>query len=67
MIGDGAWIAPSACVRDGLKIGANAVIGLGAVVVKDVPDGVTVMGAPARPADEYKRFLGAASKLAQGS
>lgn len=67
VIGDGAWIAPSACVRDGLKIGANAVIGLGAVVVKDVADGATVMGAPARPADEYKRFLGAASKLAQGS
>lgn len=66
-IGDGAWIAPSACVRDGLKIGANAVVGLGALVVKDVPDGATVMGAPARPADEQKRFLKAAAKLAEGT
>ncbi len=62
-IGDGAWIAPSACLRDGLTIGANAVVGLGAVVVKNVPDGATVMGAPARPADEYKKFLAAAAKL----
>jgi UDP-3-O-[3-hydroxymyristoyl] glucosamine N-acyltransferase len=66
IIGDGAWIAPSACVRDGLKIGANAVVGLAALVVKDVPDGATVMGAPARPADEQKRFLAAAAKLAGG-
>lgn len=66
VIGDGAWIAPSACVRDRLSIGANATVGLGAVVVKDVPDGMTVIGAPARPADEYKRFLAAAAKLAGG-
>jgi UDP-3-O-[3-hydroxymyristoyl] glucosamine N-acyltransferase len=62
-IGDGAWIAPSACLREGLTIGANAVVGLGAVVTKNVADDVTVMGAPARPADEYKRFLAAAAKL----
>jgi UDP-3-O-[3-hydroxymyristoyl] glucosamine N-acyltransferase len=66
-IGDGAWIAPSACIRDRLTIGANAVIGLGALVVKDVPEGATVMGAPARPAEEQKRFLAAAAKLAKGS
>jgi UDP-3-O-[3-hydroxymyristoyl] glucosamine N-acyltransferase len=65
-IGDGAWIAPSACVRDGLKIGSNALVGLAALVVKDVPDGATVMGAPARPADEQKRLLAAAAKLAGG-
>jgi len=59
VIGDGAWIAPSACVRDGLTIGANAVVGLGALVVKDVADGATVMGSPARPAEEYKRWLAA--------
>lgn len=65
IIGDGAWIAPSACVRDRLTIGANATVGLGAVVVKDVADHATVIGAPARPADEYKRFLAAATKLAE--
>ena len=50
-IGDKAWIAPNACVREGLTIGANAVVGLGSVVVKDVAEGTTVMGVPARPRD----------------
>jgi UDP-3-O-[3-hydroxymyristoyl] glucosamine N-acyltransferase len=50
-IGDKAWIAPNACVREGLTIGANAVVGLGSVVVKDVAEGITVMGVPARPKD----------------
>ncbi|HVR40188.1 MAG TPA: UDP-3-O-(3-hydroxymyristoyl)glucosamine N-acyltransferase [Thermoanaerobaculia bacterium] len=56
-IGDAAWIAPSACLRDRIAIGVGAVVGLGAVVVKDVPDGATVMGAPARDAAEYKELL----------
>lgn len=63
-IGDYAWIAPSACVRDGLTIGERAVVGLGAVVVKDVGDGETVMGAPARDAAEYKRLLAAMRVMA---
>jgi len=56
-IGDYAWIAPCACLRDGISIGARAIVGLGAVVTKDVPDDTTVMGAPARPADEFKEML----------
>ena len=35
-------------IRQGLTIGAGAVVGMGAVVTKDVPDGVTVVGNPAR-------------------
>lgn len=58
MIGDEAWIAPSACIRNGIRIGARATVGLGAVVVKDVPDGTTVMGSPARNAAEFKALTG---------
>jgi UDP-3-O-[3-hydroxymyristoyl] glucosamine N-acyltransferase len=56
-IADYAWISPSACIRDEISVGAHSVVGLGAVVVKNVPDDATVMGVPARPLDEYKRVL----------
>lgn len=62
-IGDFAWLAPCACIRDGITIGAHATIGLGAVVTKDVPEGVTVMGAPARDAAEYKAMLTSLKRL----
>lgn len=52
-IGDGAYIGTGAMLRQGsrgqpLRIGANAVVGMGAVVLHDVPDGATVVGNPAR-------------------
>jgi UDP-3-O-[3-hydroxymyristoyl] glucosamine N-acyltransferase len=63
-IGDYAWVAPSACLRDGISIGDRATVGLGALVVKDVPDDTTVMGAPARPIEEQKRLLRRLADLA---
>jgi UDP-3-O-[3-hydroxymyristoyl] glucosamine N-acyltransferase len=56
-IGNGSWIAPSACLRDRIVIGEGATIGLGALVTKDVPKGTTVLGSPAREQDEYMRLL----------
>lgn len=47
-IGDRAWLAPSASVMDRISIGADSIIGLGAVVLKDVPDKTVVVGNPAR-------------------
>lgn len=52
-VGDGAYIGSGAVLRQGtpekpLKIGVNSVVGMGAVVTKDVPNGVTVIGNPAR-------------------
>ncbi len=47
-IGERAWIAPSATLRDQIEVGADAVVGLGAVVVRSVAPGATVLGNPAR-------------------
>lgn len=49
IVGDRARIAPTATVREQLSIGNDAVVGLGAVVVRPVPAAATVVGNPARP------------------
>lgn len=47
-IGDGSFVGISASVKNQKKIGKNAIVGMGAVVTKDVPDNTTVIGNPAR-------------------
>lgn len=48
-IEDGAYVGIGASVRNQMKIGEKAFIGMGAVVVKDIDPGVTVIGNPAKP------------------
>jgi UDP-2-acetamido-3-amino-2,3-dideoxy-glucuronate N-acetyltransferase len=45
---DGAIIAARAVIKPGVTIGKNAVVGMGAVVTKDVPSETVVLGNPAR-------------------
>jgi len=42
-------VGAGAIVRDHVRIGDRAVVGMGAVAVKDVPADVTVVGIPAAP------------------
>lgn len=44
-----AFVGTGACTIPGRTIGADAVVGAGAVVIRDVPEGTTVVGVPARP------------------
>ena len=48
LIKEGAWIGAHCCILRGVTIGRHSVVGAGAVVTRDVPDGATVAGVPAR-------------------
>lgn len=52
VIGRNVWIGSHAVILPGVAIGDNAIVGAGAVVTRDVPAGVTVVGVPARPLRE---------------
>jgi sugar O-acyltransferase (sialic acid O-acetyltransferase NeuD family) len=45
---DMAYIGQDATVRQNLSIGANSLVGMGAVVIKSVPDNAVVGGNPAK-------------------
>ena len=47
-IGDNCWIGAGALIRESIVIGNNVCVGMGAVVVRDIPDGETWAGNPAR-------------------
>jgi sugar O-acyltransferase (sialic acid O-acetyltransferase NeuD family) len=47
-IGRCTWIGIGATIIDHKQSGAGSVVGAGAVVLKDVPEGVVVVGVPAR-------------------
>jgi UDP-3-O-[3-hydroxymyristoyl] glucosamine N-acyltransferase len=48
VIGNDCWIGPSSSTKEKIRIGNNVVVGLGSVVLKDVPDSVVIAGVPAR-------------------
>ena len=48
VIGPGAWLGAGATVLPGVSIGANSIVGAGAVVTSDVPANPIVVGVPAR-------------------
>jgi maltose O-acetyltransferase len=48
-IGRHVWIGAGAQILPGVLIGDNAIIGAGSIVTRDVPEGATVVGNPARP------------------
>lgn len=46
-IGKKSWIAPNASIRQQIKIGDNAMVGIGSVVLRNVKNNTTVFGNPA--------------------
>ncbi len=49
VVREGASVGGGAVLLPGITIGRGAIVGAGAVVTRDVPEGVIVVGNPARP------------------
>lgn len=56
-VGEGTHIGAGAVVIPNLKIGKWCKIGAGAVVIRDIPDGVTAVGNPARIIKEHQQEI----------
>ncbi len=48
VVGENAWVAPNSCTHQKITIGDNSLVGLGAVVTKDVPSNTVYAGNPAK-------------------
>lgn len=57
----GASIGANATILCGLTIGANAIVAAGAVVTRDVPEGVIVKGNPARVSSSAEQQIATSS------
>lgn len=53
-VGARSFLGAGATVLPGVTIGSDVIVGAGAVVNRDVPDGVTVMGVPAKVVDSHQ-------------
>ena len=61
-IADGAWVATRATVLRGVTVGEDAVVGAGALVVKDVPTGQRVVAPVAAPVRSTRSVGGGEDK-----
>lgn len=48
VLGRNCWLAPNSVIKEGVRVGDFSMVGLGAVVVKNVPEQVLVVGVPAK-------------------
>lgn len=57
VIGDNAYIAPHSTIKNSIRLGSNVFVGIGSLVISDVPDGATVLGRPAIEIDKFKERM----------
>ncbi|NKF08485.1 UDP-3-O-(3-hydroxymyristoyl)glucosamine N-acyltransferase [Clostridium gasigenes] len=56
IVGKNTWIAPNTSVINGITIGENVTIGMGAVINKSVNNNEVMVGSPAEPLEDAKKF-----------
>ena len=55
IIGKDVWVGANCVILPGVKIGEGAVIGAGAVVVKDIGKNIIAGGVPCKPIGKRKK------------
>jgi len=65
-IGDHTFIAPHSTIQNSIKIGSNVFVGIGSLVIHDVPDGMTVVGRPAMEIGTFREHRNRLKKLLGG-
>jgi acetyltransferase-like isoleucine patch superfamily enzyme len=58
LLGADVWVGANAGITDGVTVGDHAVIGMGAVVTRDVPPWAVVGGVPARVLGDRRSWKG---------
>lgn len=56
-VGKGSYVGAGAQIRERLTIGTNVMVGMGATVVKDIPDDHTVIGTNSFDKEEWQKRL----------
>lgn len=54
-VGKESWIGIGSCVKNGVTLGEQCVVGAGSVVLKNIPSGYVAVGCPARPMKNMSR------------
>ena len=62
-VGEFAWLGANCSTFQGIQIGAHAVVGLGATVLRSVAPNTTVAGNPARVTTELRKINAAQARL----
>ena len=48
VVGENVWVAPSSSIINGVEIGDNSIIGIGAIILKNVVESDIVVGNPGK-------------------
>jgi len=54
VLGNRVYVAPHSTIKNGVKVGDDAFIGIGSLVLRDVPSGATVVGRPAVHLEQFR-------------
>ena len=49
MVGENTYIGLHVCLKEGISVGSETIVGVSSAVLRDLPDNVIALGNPARP------------------